>query len=48
MNGSEWALKMQPDIYWSKHMVTFEKQYVETMGTISADGDKPDIDGMVL
>ncbi len=24
MNGSEWALKMQPDIYFSKHMVTFE------------------------
>ncbi len=40
MNGSEWALKMQPDIYWSKHMVTFEQQHLEKIEKISGNGEK--------
>ncbi len=43
MNDSEWALKMQPDIHWSKHMVTFEQDLKKT-GGISADGEKSETD----
>ncbi len=33
MNGSEWGLKMQSDIYYSKHMVKLQQQLL-TIGAI--------------
>ncbi len=43
IDDSEWALKMQPDICSSIHMVTFE-QTLQKIGVISADGGKSKID----
>ncbi len=42
-NGSEWGLKMQSEIYLSKHMVELW-QHLSKKGAISANGEKLKID----
>ncbi len=43
MNGSEWGLKMQSEIYLSIHRVEFQ-QHLWKIGAISANGEKSKIE----